>query len=243
VKNVYKRIRPQKVTQEILVQIKTLIKNGKLQPGERLPPERTLCDVLGVGRSSVREALNMLQALGFLEIKNRKGVFVRSVSGPLAADPLRQILEEDRTKLIDLYELRKDIELASAYFAAKMRSDTDLANMRELLRRMKADAQNPRLMIRHDLAFHLAVAQAAGNFLRMHILKNIFDLTGDFIVVVADKFGREGRSSPAIEFHEGVFRAIEKKDQQAARARMDEHLSWVEQTWKELAQTTAQAKD
>ena len=87
-KNIYRPIRQHKVTEEIVTQIKSLIKDGTLQPGEKLPSERMLCGLLGVGRSSLREALNILEALGFLEIKNRRGIFVHSVSLPLLCDPL-----------------------------------------------------------------------------------------------------------------------------------------------------------
>ena len=104
-KNIYTQIRPHKISEEIVNQIKSLIKDGKLQPGQKLPPERTLADLLGVGRSSLREAINILEALGFVEIRNRKGIFVRPVSSPIISDPLRQILEEDKSKLYELYEL------------------------------------------------------------------------------------------------------------------------------------------
>ncbi len=67
--SIYRRIRPYKVTEEIVAQIKSLIKDGTLHPGEQLPSERILCGLLGVGRSSIREAINVLEALGFLEIK------------------------------------------------------------------------------------------------------------------------------------------------------------------------------
>jgi DNA-binding GntR family transcriptional regulator len=71
--SIYRRIRPCKVTEEIVGQIKSLIKDGTLHPGEQLPSERILCGLLGVGRSSIREAC-VLEALGF-QVKNRKGVF------------------------------------------------------------------------------------------------------------------------------------------------------------------------
>jgi GntR family transcriptional repressor for pyruvate dehydrogenase complex len=218
VKSIYRPIRRRKVTEEIVIQVKTLIKDGTLQPGEKLPSERMLCGLLGVGRSSLREALNILAALGFLEIKNRRGIFVHSVGSPLLYDPLVQTLREGKAGLGDLYGVRKDIELGSAYLAAKLRSKEELV----------------RWPMRDDLDYHLVVAQASGNPLRLHILKNIFDLAGEFFRISAEKITAIW-SATVIEQHRKVFHAIECGDQEGARAQMEEHLSWGEEKWRALS--------
>lgn len=236
VKNIYRPIRQHKVTEEIVTQIKSLIKDGTLQPGEKLPSERMLCGLLGVGRSSLREALNILEALGFLEIKNRRGIFVHSVRSPLLCDPLVQILREGNAGLGDLYGVRRDIELGSAYRAAKLRSKKDLARLKEFLERMEAAAQNgSRWSIRDDLDYHLAVAQASGNPLRLHILKNLFDLAGEFFRISAEKITAIWFAT-VIEQHRKVFQAIECGDQEGARSHMEEHLRWGEEKWRALSE-------
>ena len=73
--NLFKAVHVDKVTDKIVDQLEDLIKEGKLAPGNRLPSERQLIDILGVGRSSLREALNKLEAMGYVEIKKRKGIF------------------------------------------------------------------------------------------------------------------------------------------------------------------------
>lgn len=232
---IYSQIRPHKIPEEIVQQIKSLIKDGKLQPGEKLPPERTLADLLGVGRSSLREAINILETLGFIETKKQKGIFVRSVSSPIISDPLRQILEEDRSKLSELYELRKDFELASIYMAAKLRTKTDLARIRKFLKRMEEDSQNSHLSLSDDVGFHMAMAQATHNFLRVHILKNIFDVAADYMGLIVQKLIEEKTSIfKVLDQHKRIFQAIQKKDQEGARTLMDEHLTWVEEKWKEF---------
>ena len=212
-----------------------LIKDGKLQPGEKLPPERTLASLLGVGRSSVREAVNMLETLGFLEIRNRKGTFVRSVSSAIISDPLEQILKEDKSKLLDLYELRKDIEIASAYLAAQRRTDADLATMKTFLDKMEAEAHNSRLPLDDDMEFHLAIARATGSFLRVHILRSIFDLCGEYIEFVQETLDPRDKQYTLTVFkqHQSVFQAIHKSNHEDARAMMDEHLTWVAISWQE----------
>jgi GntR family transcriptional repressor for pyruvate dehydrogenase complex len=235
VNNIYRPIRQHKVTEEIVAQIKSLISDGTLQPGEKLPSERMLCGLLDVGRSSLREAVSILEALGILDIKNRRGIFVRSVSSPLLYDPLVQILREGKAGLGDLYGVRKDIELGSAYLAAKLRTKEDLAKLRELLGRMETGVQDgSRWSMRDDLDYHLAIAQASGNPLRLHILKNIFDLAGEFFRISAEKITATWFAT-VIEQHRKVFQTIECGDQEGAREGMEEHLTWGEEKWRVLS--------
>jgi DNA-binding FadR family transcriptional regulator len=232
---IYSQIRPHKIPEEIVQQIKSFIKDGKLQPGEKLPPERTLADLLGVGRSSLREAINILETLGFVEVKKREGIFIRTVSSVSMFDPLRQILEEDREKLYELYELRKDIELASIYTAAKLRTKADLTRIEQPLKRMKEKSQDSCFSLSDDVEFHLAVAQATHNWLRVHILKNIFDLATDYMSLIVQKLIEEKTGVfIVLEQHRNIYQAIQKKDQESARSLMNEHLTWVEDKWREF---------
>ena len=238
VNSIFSQIKPTKVSEEIVQQIKSLIKEGKLEPGEKLPSERSLAEMLGVGRSSLREAINILETLGFLEIKKRKGTFVRSVSSPILSDPLMQILEEDKSKLYDLYELRKDIELGSAYMAAKVRTEKDLADLEKWVKRMGEDAKLLRVSLRDDLGFHMAVARATHNFLRVHILKRIFDLSGEYVDFIRQQGINDPYTIPRIfDHHEKILEAIRQQDQEGARGLMDEHLTWVEDEWINFGKT------
>lgn len=232
---VFKEIKPQKISEGIVHQIKSLIKEGRLKPGEKLPPERALAELFGVGRSSLREAINILDTLGFVEIRKRKGIFVRSVSKPIMSDPLRQILEEDKSTLFELYELRKDIELASTYMAAQRRTPSDLIAIKRCLQSMERDAQEGFFSAADDLGFHLAIAQASHNFLRVHVLKNIFDLSGEYIDFVGQKLVEEKANiSIILGHHMNLFEAIQTREKEGARALMDEHLTWVETKWKAI---------
>ena len=107
--------------------------------------------------------------------------------------------------------------------------------MKEFLGRMETSAQNgSELVMPDDLDYHLAVAQASGNPLRLHILKNIFDLAGEFFRISAEKITAIWLAD-VFEQHRKVFRAIECGDQEGARAQMEEHLSWGEEKWRALS--------
>lgn len=225
----FNKIMPQKVSGEIVKQIKALIKNGELNPGEKLPTERQLADSLGVGRSSLREAINTLETLGFLEIKKRKGIFVRSVSASILSNPMKQILDEDNTKVFQLYELRKDIELASAFSAAKTCTKDNIESLTEQIKKMETDTKNLVLDLADDLKFHLTIAQATKNFFRAHILKSIFDLSNEYMQYVQERIAHGKQNLEAIfSQHERIFKAIEARSQEEAKAAMSNHLSWVE---------------
>lgn len=225
----FNKIMPQKVSGEIVKQIKALIKNGELNPGEKLPTERQLADSLGVGRSSLREAINTLETLGFVEIKKRKGIFVRSVSASMLSNPIKQILDEDNTKVFQLYELRKDIELASAFIAAKTCTKDNIDSLAEQVKKMETDTKDLVLDLADDLKFHLTIAQATKNFFRAHILKSIFDLSNEYMQYVQERVAHGKENLEAIfNQHEKLFKAIEAKNQEEAKAAMSNHLSWVE---------------
>jgi len=225
----FSEIRSSKVSEMIVEQVKALIKQGQLQPGQKLPPEREFIQQLGVGRSSLREAINVLEALGYVEARKHKGIYVNSVSEPILNDSLRQILDEDRSTLPQLYELRKDIELAASQKAAERRSSDDLKRLSKCLDRMARDKAESKLALQDDLQFHLAIAQATHNFLRLHVLKNIFELSNTYIDVVRVKIIAHGADIPQIyNQHEAIFKSIEAKRPNAARVEMEAHLTWVE---------------
>jgi GntR family transcriptional repressor for pyruvate dehydrogenase complex len=233
IETVFKKIKLQKVTEEIAEQIRGLINEGKLQPGEKLPPERIFSEMLGVGRSSLREAINILETQGFVEARKRQGVYIRSLGSPIIVDPIRKILEEDKEKLLHLYEVRTDVELASAFKAARFRTDEDLALMEQYMERMEKAVADNTLDLQDDLAFHLSIAKASNNVLRSHILKSIFELSTEYlhfvVGIVADQPGRVQR---LLEQHRNIYTAIKAKDQEKARQMMEDHLLWVEGQWK-----------
>lgn len=230
--DLFTEIKPEKISEAIVAQLKGLIGDARLQPGEKLPPERVLAARLGVGRSSLREAINTLETLGFVEIRKRQGVFVSSVGSLLVPDPLRRIFQEDQAKLPKLYEVRKDIERAAAFQAASCRTAQDLERMQGILSQMQRGAETSNLDIADDTRFHLAVAQATHNFFRIHILKSIFDLANDYLSGVLDRLLLDPANAPVIfRQHQDIFEAIRLQDPERSQQRMNTHLEWVEAQW------------
>ena len=101
--HLFKEVQVDKIADKIVDQLENLIKEGQLAPGNKLPSERQLIDMLGVGRSSLKEALNKLEVMGYVEIKTRKGIYVKSIDSTLQLDPMRRIIQKDNAVFVLLY--------------------------------------------------------------------------------------------------------------------------------------------
>ncbi len=183
-----------------------------------------------MGRSSLREAIATLEATGFVEVRKRKGVYVRSLSARIIYDPLRLLLQEDQGKIRSLYELRRDIETAASYRAAQVRSPAGLKHLEELLARLQDSAESLSLILDYDFQFHLAVATLADNFLRVSVLKDLLELHKDCVGVAHANLGRDQANRDILYAqHRAVFEAIRDQDAERARQAMQRHLTWVEE--------------
>ena len=230
--NLYGTLAPLKVSDEVVRHIKTLVTAGKLHPGQKFPAERTLAGKLGVGRSTLREAMQTLSVLGFVEIKPRRGIFVRSVGSSLIPESFAQIMDDDQTRIRDLYELRGDLEVASAYVAAQRRDIRDLDSMERMLDRLEAQIDAPQLGLAEDMVFHLAIARAGRNLLRVHVLENLFDRYGHYIDMARKPLLNEpGHNRTVYAHHRKIFEGIRQKQPDEARHAMQAHLSWVTGRW------------
>ena len=223
----FSAIHQSKVSEDIVAQIKTLIRDGRLKPGEKLPSERRLAQLLAVGRSSLREAINALAIMGLVEVKRRKGIYVRPVSAPLVSDPLRQIMDDDQKIITSLYDIRIDLEVASARVAAESRTEKQLTVLSRRLKATKGQAGD-RDMTKKDLDFHGAIAEATGNFLRVHIINEIFIVAGPYIKTALENVvAKPGNIDAIYEQHAAIYDAIARKHASEAGEAMHTHLQWV----------------
>lgn len=229
-KDIIQEIHVEKVSDKIVEQLQNLIKEGKVLPGNKLPSERQLIELLGVGRSSLREALNRLEMMGYVEIRKRKGIFVKSMESALRLDPLKQMLQEDRVKIIQLYEIRRDLEEASAYNAAQQRTEDDLAAMQASEKGFAASGGAQLFSWELDQAFHSAIAQASHNYFRIHAINNIFEFSKEFIKPLIEGFADSPDNlSTIIDQHRSILTAIQASDPDRAKHQMRLHLDWTNQ--------------
>lgn len=108
----------ERVYQAVIQQIKQSIEQGEILPGEKLPSERTLAETLGVSRTSIKEAMTVLESTGVIDVRPGVGMFVREESERSLLLKFSMILDEKEEKLDDLIELRQAIEGDAAFYAA-----------------------------------------------------------------------------------------------------------------------------
>ncbi|OGP75559.1 MAG: hypothetical protein A2V86_07695 [Deltaproteobacteria bacterium RBG_16_49_23] len=221
----FNSIKHTKISEDIANQIKRLIIDGKLKPGDQLPPERELIKQLGVSRPSLREALNALAAMGFLDVRQAKRTFVKSVSSKLIEDPLSLLIKADDQKIFDLIEVRKAIETWAAYHAAQKASREDIKQLDTIIGEMKRAFEEGRSWEKQDADFHLAIAQATHNTIHMHIMSGIYDLLRESVGRV---FRDRVKIKKLLDQHYRIFNAIKNHSPDKARERTLEHLNYVE---------------
>lgn len=197
-----------------------LVRDGHLKPGDRLPSERQLAETLGIGRSAVRDALKSLAFLGLIEVRQGAGSYMKEPD----SDPVPQIIEWGmllrERKVMDLIEARSFIEPAVASLAAQRRDEDDLKTIEQQLHAM-SDATTTSAFVDADVAFHLALAEAARNSVFSDILSSVQSLLRVSATRVID--AAEG-TEPFHREHVAVFGAVSAGDPVAARAAMQSHM-------------------
>ncbi len=221
----FKAIKPHRVSDDIIDQVKNLISQGALKPGDRLPPERELIKQFGVSRPTLREAINSLAAMGFLEVRQVKGTFVKSVISEMVQDPLSLLIKTDTRKIFDLIEVRKAIESWSSFLAAQRATKEDINRLETMIEEMRKAFDEGRSWEKEDADFHLAIAQATHNTIQTHIMSTIYDLLRESVAKV---FKDRGKVKKLIDQHDRIFHAIKNHSPERARERTLEHLDFVE---------------
>jgi len=220
----FKSIKHTRISDQIVHQVKTLISEGKLKPGDRLPPERELINEFGVSRPSLREGLKTLVAVGFLEIKGKR-TFIKSVASESMENPLSLIIKADTQKIFDLIEVRKALEAWGAFLAAQRATGEDIKRLENILEEMRNAFEQGRSWEKQDADFHLGIAQATHNTIQIHIMSTIYDLLRESMVRV---FKDRSKVKKLLDHHHRIFSAIKNHSPDKARERTLEHLNYVE---------------
>lgn len=222
-----KPIRPKRISDQVFDQLRDLIFRGELKPGDKIMPERELSEVLGVSRTSVRDAIRKLVVMGFLEQRQGQGTFVRS---PELADksPFAMAMENQHATLIDLLEVRMGMECNAAALAAERADEKDIRFLRKSLRDMRGDVEEGKLGNEPDVSFHMAISYATKNPLQVFLMKNFFDYLFIGIKVYLKHLYEEPGNIPHIlAHHTRILEAIEARNPEEAYAAMREHITYV----------------
>ncbi|TWP35854.1 FadR family transcriptional regulator [Leekyejoonella antrihumi] len=216
----FQPVKPVRLYQRIVEQVEGAIARGELNPGERLPSERELVAQFGASRSTVREALRVLESTGVVRSRpgDPNGPEVLPFSTSTLAKQLTRLTQAQEVSLADLISFRMVLDSSANMLAARLRTDDELAVMESTIARMRAaiDAGYDDFSAA-DVAFHDAVAQASGNML-LQVCNHV--VRGAVLSLISDKIAHARNSaalmSQSMRHHEEVLALIRDRDSQGA---------------------------
>jgi len=213
-------------TPELLVRaLLRNIKDGELKPGDKLPPERNLAESFGVSRSSVREAVSAMVLVGYLEVTQGKGIFLKeNIPSPhMFTSSLRDVL--NAYWIMDIIETRQTLECSVVKLAAARADASDISKLEETIRRMEENIKNLEGFYQADFDFHTIICEASNNELLSEMVKMVITKTHDQYL----KFMPDTLCDPdqAILTARRITDCIEKRDTEQASRMMSDHLNIV----------------
>lgn len=209
------------VTEQIATRLVDFILGARLKPGNKLPSERELMVRLSVGRSSLREAIKTLTALGVVQVSVGEGMFVGRGDLSLLTKPLSWALLMGERSTHELVEARRVIEVELAGLAADRATEEDVLAIGQCLEVMRESLDSADRYSQADLAFHLLVARAARNRVLFHVLETLQHIIRAWMVKVLAALDGKPVS---LDEHVPIYAAIRAHDPQAARKAMAAHM-------------------
>ncbi len=215
----------QRISEWVAQQLMERIARGELVPGERLPGERQLAEQLHVSRVSVRAALQKLKTQGFLTAVQGGGTRVVSSAGAMDG-ALTEMVRVKHANLCDLVEIRQALESWAARRAAERATPEQIEHIGHILTAMGQIGRDGK-QAADDMDFHLAVAQAAGSPVYLHLLSTIRDILGQMMEYHHTEPFALGKEALMIDHHRAIYEAIQRRDADAAATAATDHLGWV----------------
>ncbi|SFS07231.1 transcriptional regulator, GntR family [Granulicella pectinivorans] len=209
------------VTHLLILRFQQMLSEGVLSPGTKLPPERDLAAHFKVARSSLRQALKVLEIMGVITQKVGDGSYLNRDASSVLAVPMDFLFLLDDTSVQELTELRFLMEPALAAQAAERANSEDIALLRQSITDLENSEQDRIKLVASDLLFHRAIFQASGNRLTGRIFHTIHRAMLNMMMVTSQMVDLEH----TVAFHRPILAAIEARDPKLAAQLMTAHLT------------------
>lgn len=218
------------VTDEAIAKIRELITSGQLKPGDKIPPEQDLALLLGISRSSLREAVKALSQAQVLHVRRGDGTYISSLEPRLLLSGMGFAIELMQEQgLAEIFEVRRLLEPAATALAAERISEAQVAALHDSLADMKR-AQDPEELVMRDMDFHAHIAEASGNASLCSILEAISTRSLRARVWRATTVGLK---SMTLSQHGTILDALGERDASLARSAAVIHVSQSERWLRE----------
>ncbi len=226
------RIQSRKLSDVITEQLESMIVDGRLLAGQKLPPERELAEKFAVSRPSLREAIQNMEAKGLLYRKQGGGTFVKRKLTTLVSDPLLDLIAQRPETQFDLLEFRHALEGMAAYYAALRGQPEDYQHLQEALQALPKEDESDKLVEAKALAeFYLIMAQASHNMVLLHVMRSMQSLLQENIRCNLEMLALNSKVGKEISLQRGkIVAAILARNPERARQASNEHLAFIEDT-------------
>ncbi|WP_308798468.1 FadR/GntR family transcriptional regulator [Agromyces silvae] len=223
-------VAPARAWQSVLEHVESRLLAGELSPGDHLPGERALSAGLGVGRSSVREALRVLEAMGLIRTATGSGpnagaIIIATPGGAMSALMRLQVAARG-FPVADIVRTRLVLEAQVVSDLAEASPAADLVIAESLLDAMDAPSLSPAEFLALDAQFHLALAEASGNQVITATMAGLRGGIESYVLDGLDRIADWGATCSRLRHeHRGVVAAITAADVSLARSRIRHHIS------------------
>ena len=208
------------LTARLIATFKQLISEGSLVPGCRLPAERELAENFGVSRSSLRQALKVLEIMGIISQRVGDGTYLNVAASSMLGEPLEFLILLNGISFQELIEARIIVEPELAARAAERATNEDFRILKESLEAMKESRLDRARLVEQDLLFHETIFRASGN----RVCSLMFTLIHKSIHSMIELTSKLVDLEHTLALHRAIYVAIQRRDSEEARRRMVEHL-------------------
>ncbi|GAA4542577.1 FadR/GntR family transcriptional regulator [Amycolatopsis samaneae] len=229
--------RPEQVWSATVDHLRAMIDSGQLAPGSRLPAERVLCEQLGISRGSLRQALRVLDSIGYVQIRAGSGTYVREQEGS-GGRPLRGWFSEHEQLVEKLFDLRATVEPTLAERLARQHTPRVVSKLEDNVAEMEQAAADGDMLrvIATDAEFHRVIAGNAGNDDVADLLRSVLSLVGEERRAA---LRLPGQIRKAVDEHRAILDAVRRSDPAAARELTLKHLLDAKTYAHDYASTTS----
>jgi len=220
----------QTLSNKIQIEIEKSILQKKYLPGDKLPTEKEMCEMFGVSRTALREAIQMLSIQGLVSIRKGSGIYVSEFDSDHAIKPMSRYLQMNLNDalILQVVEVRKMFEPQIAWMAARNRDEADVKFLVKTVEDLKqSDILDSERQGQIDQDFHMRICEAAKNPIIPLQMDPIFRLMPQIRTIVYQTV--DTALSEAVEFHERILGAIKDQDADRAREAMMGHLAVAEE--------------
>ncbi len=209
----FNTIKSERLSDQVIREITGLIEKGELKPGEKLPTETEFAAKLGVSRGVLREALNTLQAQGYIRRKPREGTYVRDLEHKNLDRPIMSIFKESSFR--DLIEMRESLEQKVVELVIERATDEELERLEEKFHSKEVNSSS-------DQDFHLNLAELSRNVLLINFIALYYGMIQE---LAENNFRLPKRKQEVDCEHKDIIKAVMERDVKAAKKAVLNHLT------------------